>query len=125
MSTYRDPGGKEGDVLDLLHSDVSHAVPDPQTVGASLPGVGLHLSPVSPIGGGCLLVQDQVQCETIIINLDTTLNIRSALIKRAEALSVTSLGEISAANMKLLTLGEKMERKKTREELIDEILATT
>ena len=52
-------------------------------------------------------------------------NIRSALLKRAEALSVTSLGEISSSNMKLLTLGEKLERKKTREELIDEILATT
>merc|ERR1712079_563484 len=52
-------------------------------------------------------------------------NIRSALLKRAEALSVTSLGKISSSNMKLLTLGEKLERKKTREELIDEILATT
>ena len=52
-------------------------------------------------------------------------NIRSALLKRAEALSVTSLGEISSSNMKLLTLGETLERKKTREELIDEILATT
>ena len=54
-------------------------------------------------------------------------NIRSALLKRSEALSVTRLGSISAANMKLLTLGTetKPERKKTKEELIDEILATT
>merc|ERR1712079_976626 len=54
-------------------------------------------------------------------------NIRSALLKRSEALSVTRLGSISAANMKLLTLGTetKAERKKTKEELIDEILATT
>ena len=52
-------------------------------------------------------------------------NIKSALLKRSEALAVTSLGEISSRNMKLLTLNEKCERKKTKAELIDEILATT
>ena len=66
-----------------------------------------------------------IKSEDVRVVKEALTNIRSALIKRAEALSVTSLGEISAANMKLLTLGEKMERKKTREELIDEILATT
>ena len=52
-------------------------------------------------------------------------NIKSALLKRAEALSVTSLGKISSANMRLLLLNENVQRKKTKEELIDEILATT
>ena len=52
-------------------------------------------------------------------------NIKSALFKRNEALSVTSLGEISSKNMKLLTLNGKHERRKTKGELIDEILATT
>lgn len=66
-----------------------------------------------------------IRSEEVRVVKEALTNIRSALIKRAEALSVTSLGEISAANMQLLTLGEKMERKKTREELIDEILATT
>ena len=52
-------------------------------------------------------------------------NIKLALIKRSEALSVTSLGGISAANMKLLNLSPARERKKTKAEIIDEILATT
>ena len=52
-------------------------------------------------------------------------NIRSALIKRSEALAVTSLGEISATNMRLLDITQKAERRKTKAELIDEILATT
>ena len=66
-----------------------------------------------------------IKSEDVQVVKEALANIRSALIKRAEALSVTSLGEISASNMKLLTLGENMERKKTRAELIDEILATT
>ena len=52
-------------------------------------------------------------------------NIKSALIKRSEALSVTSLGGVSATNMKLLNLSPASERKKTKAEIIDEILATT
>ena len=52
-------------------------------------------------------------------------NIKSALIKRSEALSVTSLGGVSAANMKLLNLSLNRERKKTKAEIIDEILRTT
>ena len=52
-------------------------------------------------------------------------NIKSALIKRSEALSVTSLGGISSANMKLLNLSPAREREKTQAEIIDEILATT
>ena len=56
LSTHRDPRGQEGDVLDLLHPDIGHTVPDPHAVGAGLPGVGLHLRPVSPLGGGGLLV---------------------------------------------------------------------
>ena len=52
-------------------------------------------------------------------------NIKSALVKRSEALAVTSLGGVSATNMRLLNMDQKCERKKTKEELIDEILATT
>ena len=52
-------------------------------------------------------------------------NIRSALIKRSEALSVTSLGSVSSANMRLLDIDQKTERRKTKAEMIDEILATT
>ena len=52
-------------------------------------------------------------------------NIQSALIKRSQALSVTSLGGVSATNMKLLNLSPTRERKKTKAEIIDEILATT
>lgn len=52
-------------------------------------------------------------------------NIRSALIKRSEALSVTSLGGISSANMRLLDINQRTVRKRTKEEMIDEILATT
>ena len=52
-------------------------------------------------------------------------NIRSALIKRSEALSVTSLGSVSSANMRLLDINQKIERRKTKAEMIDEILATT
>jgi len=51
-------------------------------------------------------------------------NIKSALFKRNKALSFTSLGEISSKNMELLTLNGKHERK-SKGELIDEILATT
>ena len=52
-------------------------------------------------------------------------NIKSALVKRSEALAVTSLGGVSAANMSLLNLSPASERRKTKAEIIDEILATT
>ena len=66
-----------------------------------------------------------IKSEDVRVVKTALANIKSALLKRAEALSVTSLGEISSANMKLLLLNENVKRKKTKEELIDEILATT
>ena len=66
-----------------------------------------------------------IKSEDVRVVKTALANIKSALLKRAEALSVTSLGEISSANMKLLLLNENVKKKKTKEELIDEILATT
>ena len=68
---------------------------------------------------------EDIRSEEMSLVKTALANIRAALMKRAEALSVTSLGEISSTNMKLLTMNERVEKKKTQSELIDEILATT